>query len=250
MTTLNFPSQAVRETWIDPFDNGEDIRAHSGFRLAIDARDEVEYPVQILATTTAVSVLVSPETVGLPGVAVAATEEGLRAALSAAGIAMNGADNLFFLPQGQKARLAAAANDDNVRRLTSEDGAAFAVFAAAAPAEDFAEAFVALDHWAVFGAFDGNRLVSVGSAFPFGGSATVADLGVVTLPAARGKGRAKSVIEALVRHALSEGFEPQYRCQLDNTSSVILAGKSGFERLGTWDVSARSDGTSAERSTP
>lgn len=100
---------------------------------------------------------------------------------------------------------------------------------------------------AAFGSFEGDTLAAVGSAYPFGGDTRLADIGVVTLPAYRGQGRAKSVVHALARHALAEGYEPQYRCQLDNASSIALAGSAGFESIGTWDVPLPGEITPTDR---
>jgi len=36
--------------------------------------------------------------------------------------------------------------------------------------------------------------------------------------------------------ALADGYEPQYRCQLDNEPSIALARAAGFTPFGTWDV--------------
>lgn len=81
-----------------------------------------------------------------------------------------------------------------------------------------------------------DTLVAVGSSYPFDGGAALADMGVVTHPERRGKGHARSVVYALSRGALAVGYEPQYRCQTDNTASVKLAQGSGFVSIGTWDV--------------
>jgi len=38
--------------------------------------------------------------------------------------------------------------------------------------------------------------------------------------------------------AIESGYEPQYRCQFDNASSVALAASAGFALFGDWDVVA------------
>ncbi|SJN12842.1 probable acetyltransferase [Leucobacter sp. 7(1)] len=88
----------------------------------------------------------------------------------------------------------------------------------------------------VFGAFEGDTLVAVGSSYPFEEDGALADMGVVTHPDHRGHGHARSVIRALARAALAADHEPQYRCQIDNTASVKLASRSGFVSIGTWDL--------------
>lgn len=237
MTTLITPTPVVCETWITPFAGGAQIRAERGFRLVVNDNSEGGFRVQILVRESETSVLVTPEIAELAGVREARNEAELRTALTRGGITMNGADHLFFLSEERKTELRAGENAPHVRRLTDVDGAAFEAFVADAPEDDVDEAYVELDQWVVFGAFDGGQLVAAGSAYPFDGDTLLADFGVITLPSHRGQGHARAIIEALARHALDEGYEPQYRCQLDNTSSVILAERSGFLSIGTWDVS-------------
>ena len=64
----------------------------------------------------------------------------------------------------------------------------------------------------------------------------LADLGVITLPEFRGRGLARATVLAMAADALERGYEPQYRCQLDNAPSVALALASGFRRFGEWIV--------------
>jgi predicted GNAT family acetyltransferase len=68
-----------------------------------------------------------------------------------------------------------------------------------------------------------------------------ADLGVITLPGYRGRGLARRTVRAISARALAEGYEPQYRCQLDNTPSAALARAAGFVQFGTWDTIASGD---------
>lgn len=231
----DFPS-VVLDQWSSPFEDGEAIRDDDGFRLRVDENAEHAMRVQILTRPGRTSAIVSPEIAGLPGVREAADEQELRAALAGAGVAMNGADHLFFLPGSKKEELAAEADGPDVRRLTEADAVAFAAFEAEASEQDLDDAYVELDHWVVFGAFAGGELVAAGSAYPFDEGSRLADFGVLTLPAHRGRGRAREVVEAMARHVIGLGYEPQYRCQLDNAGSVALAHRTGFVELGTWDA--------------
>lgn len=149
-------------------------------------------------------------------------------------IALHGADYLFYFPVHIAAALNPAEPSRNVRRLTTDDEAAFAAFCAASSEDDLDAAYVELDHWLVFGAFDGDRLVCAASMYPWQESKIV-DMGVLTLPAYRGKGYARDTVHAISKHALSLGYEPQYRCQLDNQASVSLAKSAGLVLFGTWD---------------
>jgi predicted GNAT family acetyltransferase len=87
----------------------------------------------------------------------------------------------------------------------------------------------------VYGTFVDGRLVTAASMYLWQ-ETQLADLGVITLPEFRGRGLARRTVRALSAHALSEGCEPQYRCQLDNESSIALARACGFTPFGTWDV--------------
>jgi len=64
----------------------------------------------------------------------------------------------------------------------------------------------------------------------------IADLGVLTLPDARGKGMARAVVQAINTVSRQQGYEPQYRCQLDNHASVALAKSCGLMLFGQWTV--------------
>jgi RimJ/RimL family protein N-acetyltransferase len=103
------------------------------------------------------------------------------------------------------------------------------------PEQELDEAFVQIDHWLVFGTFVQGRLACIASMYPWR-DIHLADLGVVTLPAYRGRGVARATVRALSATALQRGYEPQYRCQMDNVASAALAGSAGFERFGRWDV--------------
>jgi len=72
-------------------------------------------------------------------------------------------------------------------------------------------------------------------AYPWG-NARIADIGVLTLPAHRGRGHGRAVVRALSKHAAQSGYEPQYRCQLDNHASLAVAKAAGLTHFGTWQV--------------
>jgi len=88
----------------------------------------------------------------------------------------------------------------------------------------------------VFGSFEQNRLVCAASMYPWEDNAKIADLGVLTLSAIRGKGHASKVVRSICKYAYDQGYEPQYRCQLDNHISTSLAKAAGLTLFGKWDV--------------
>ncbi|MFE3902222.1 GNAT family N-acetyltransferase [Streptomyces sp. NPDC059153] len=162
-------------------------------------------------------------------------EAGFRQRLEKSGISLHGADNLFYFTDEARGMLLGEPDGPSIRPLTEADADVFGQFEEAASEQDLDDASVELDHWAVYGAFEDGRLVCVASMYPWD-DAPLADLGVLTLPPYRGKGRARRLVRAISRHALSRGHEPQYRCQLDNHASVAAAGSAGLTRFGTWDV--------------
>ncbi len=158
----------------------------------------------------------------------------LRRRLSEAGVSLHGADYVFYFTEADKQSL----RDDAagaVRRVTVCDHAAFAEFQAAASEQDREDAWVELDHWVVFGAFDQDRFVSAASAYLWADS-QIADLGVLTLASFRGRGHARDLVRAISKYAIEQGYEPQYRCQIDNHASVALARASGLTLFGRWEV--------------
>lgn len=164
------------------------------------------------------------------------SETAFRRMLGEAGVTLHGADYVFYFSDADRRALLQEVPMGDVRRLTATDEAAFKAFEAGASAQDLDDAYVELDHWAVFGAFDQGRLVSAASAYPWREDVALADLGVLTLADARGKGHARRVVRSLCRHICDQGYEPQYRCQIDNHASVALAKAAGLTLFGTWEI--------------
>ena len=159
---------------------------------------------------------------------------GIQAQLASGGVSLHDPNYLFYLPTDT---CIAPDRSMATRRLTIEDRAAFETFQADASEQDRDDAFVEIDHWTVVGCFDGDRLVSAASAYPWE-NAPVADLGVLTLPDVRGRGFARAVVLTISDFSRREGYEPQYRCQLDNLASVALAKSCGFALFGKWIVAS------------
>ncbi|MBN5016635.1 GNAT family N-acetyltransferase [Stenotrophomonas maltophilia] len=153
----------------------------------------------------------------------------------------HGADRVFYFPTATLAALAEHPAPPHIRRLGATDAAAFNAFQATASEDDLDAAWVELDHWQVFGAFDGERLVAAGSMYPWSLDPAFADMGVLTLPEARGRGHARQLVHAMAVSARASGLQPQYRCQLDNTASIITAGRSGLRAFADWDTILAAD---------
>lgn len=163
------------------------------------------------------------------------SEKTFRQKLNEAGVSLHGADYLFYFSEANKNVVLQENLEGELRRLTEQDHAIFSNFQSSASEQDLDDSYVELDHWAVFGSFEQNRLVSAASMYPWE-NAEIADLGVLTLTSFRGKGHARKVVRAISKYAYGQGYEPQYRCQLDNLASVSLAKAAGLTLYGKWDV--------------
>ena len=235
-------SRTVTDHWIPDAVAGA-AAAAGQYRVLTDDSLPGDFSLMILETSSYGRLLTltpaQARRLGLIGASVVG-EPALRSALAAAGAALHGADYLFYLPIEDQAAVRAEPVPTETRQLTEADAETFAQFAAAAPAQDMDEAFVELGHWLVMGTFADGRLAAAASMYPWRGT-NLADLGVITLPGYRGCGLAKRTVRAISARALAGGYEPQYRCQLDNTPSASLARAAGFVQFGTWDVIASGD---------
>lgn len=231
-------SPVIEEYWRRTFSDGNVLSHDGDFTLAVNADLSEDRRAMVLTTRDGpVRAVLTPSVAGALGCPREApmSEADFRAALRDAGLELYGADYLFYYSEPEMRILLHQAPYDGVRRLTGADSALFDEFTASAPAQDLDNAYVELDHWAVFASFADGRVVSAGSAYGWG-DARIADLGVLTLPARRGRGHARAVVRELCRYAAECGYQPQYRCQLDNHASVALAKAAGLTRFGTWEV--------------
>ncbi|MDR0251928.1 MAG: GNAT family N-acetyltransferase [Brucellaceae bacterium] len=228
-------SSAVTDHWKQTFSEGDLLFADADFSITVNPALEDDENGTVLETGGKTFVSIRP--------ALAAqlelkqnsrlSAQDFRQKLAENDIRLHGADYLFYFPAGAAAAL--PPQSGTVRQLTQADEAAFAQFCAASSEDDLDAAYVELDHWLVYGAFEEDKLVCAASMYPWN-ETKLADMGVLTLPAFRGKGHARNVVHAISKHASSLGYEPQYRCQLDNAASVHLAKSAGLHLFGTWDV--------------
>ncbi|KUM05071.1 GNAT family N-acetyltransferase [Chromobacterium subtsugae] len=231
-------SPAIADFWLTTFLGGEVLCRNGDFTVAIHPGLSEDRRLMVLETAEGrVMAVMTPALADRLALRSQPqlSEPQLRRILRDAGLALHGADYIFYFPQADKAALADDAPALEVRRLTERDEAAFAEFQASASEQDLDDAYVELDHWAVFGAIEQGRLTCAASMYPWS-NARVADLGVLTLPPFRSRGHARAVVRAISRHACEQGHEPQYRCQLDNQASVALAKAAGLRLFGKWEV--------------
>ena len=162
-----------------------------------------------------VHAVITPEMLGQLGPidSQALTENLLREKMQQADILLHSADYVFHFTEEDQYALLQEVPQTNIRQLSLADEALFTDFQSLASEQDLDDAYVELDHWAVFGSFEAGRLVCAASMYPWGGE-RVADIGVLTLQSHRGKGRARGAVRAISRFALEQGYEPQYRCQI------------------------------------
>lgn len=228
-------SSLVASTWIP---SGLKDTSPNEVVVSVDPTLAANRSVSLLRVDDGPTILaVTPERASdlelVEGRAVDAAEVTRRLEQSA--ITLNDPDNLFYLPSDELDRLRREPSGVSTRQLTGEDAPAFKAFTLEAPEDDLDEAFVELDHWLVFGTFVDGELACAASMYPWG-ETRIADLGVITLPRFRGRGLGRATVRAMSAVALDRGYEPQYRCQLDNTASVALARAAGFRRFGQWEV--------------
>ncbi|KLU15756.1 MULTISPECIES: GNAT family N-acetyltransferase [Xenorhabdus] len=164
------------------------------------------------------------------------SESIFRQKLNQANITLHGADYIFYFPETEKRQLLQENSGKQRQLMEEQDGEIFSAFQALASEQDLDNAYVELDHWSVFGAFDEkNHLVSAASMYPWNGS-QLADMGVLTLESFRSQGYARKVVRAISQHACAQGYEPQFRCQLDNLASAALAKAAGLTLFGKWEI--------------
>lgn len=229
-------SSIIPAFWKQSFSTGDKLYSDAGFSIYADPELDEDESGTILATEGKIAVSLNPQLADrLDLNSEPMSDAVFRQKLAEHRIALHGADYLFYFPAGVAASLTPADPSRNLRRLTADDEAAFTAFCAASSEDDLDAAYVELDHWLVFGAFDGDHLVCAASMYPWQES-KIADMGILTLPDYRGKGYARDTVHAISKYATSLGFEPQYRCQLDNNASVSLAKSAGLALFGTWDI--------------
>jgi RimJ/RimL family protein N-acetyltransferase len=242
--SLSAFSATAEAFWTRPHAAGQVLFASDRLRVSVNPDLDDDRRVMVLDTAGPVRVVVTPAVAGqlgwsVPSTRSAMTEATLRQELAEAGIRLHGADSIFHFTEDAQAHLLLEADPAGVRQLTEGDEAVFAAFQAAASEQDLDDAYVELDHWAVFGAFEQGRLVAAASMYPWDdgpAALPIADTGVLSLPPWRGQGHARNLVRAISRHACRLGHEPLYRCQTDNRASVALARSAGLNLYGRWDV--------------
>ena len=249
---VNAFSETIFRYWEHPFAGQQQLHRDdclnvvSNPALDSDERVTILYSSHYAHTRVALlpTVAQSLRAIGILSGTAALTEERLREGLAEIGIVMHGADNLYYLPQSARELWLAETDADSIRRLDAADAALFSTFESQINAADLAAAQIDLDDWAVFGLFGQNsrrgQLLCAASIYPWGDS-LMADVGILTLASARGSSHATRLLRAVGRHAMSNGYELQYRSQLDNKASLALAKAAGLALFGHWEIPSPED---------
>jgi len=230
-------SQTITNYWLELF-YGETFNGDDAFTIAINSDLSENRRAMILETYDGrVLAVLTPMLAEKMAITQHQdlSELDFREKLKDAGVMLHSADYLFYFTDLEKDQLLKESLESNLRKLTKEDKTVFAEFQSAASKPDLDVAYVELDHWAVYGSFEQEQLVSAASAYPWG-NAKIADIGILTLPPYRGKGHARKVVRSISKYIYGQGYEPQYRCSLDNHESASLAKASGFTLYGKWEV--------------
>lgn len=232
-------SQTITDFWESQFLNGDIIYNDKTFTVTINHDLSEDSRVMVLETADGrVMAVLTPEMAEKLDLfrGQELSELNFHQKLNEGGVTLHGADYLFYFSEAEKNALLQENQEGTLRQLTEQDDAIFSAFESSASEQDLDDAYVELDHWAVFGSFEQNRLVCAASMYPWGEDVQIADLGVLTLSAYRGKGHARKVVRSICKYAYEQGYEPQYRCQLDNEASIFLAKAAGLTMFGKWDV--------------
>lgn len=239
VTNIPVFSQTITDFWQASFLNGDVLYSDKSFTVAINPDLDEDSRIMVLETSDGkVMAVLTPELVEKVGLQQHQdlSEAIFRQKLKDAGVTLHGADYLFYFSKADKIELLQENLVGDVRRLTEQDDIVFSEFQSYASEQDLDDAQVEMDHWAVFGSFEHNRLVSAASMYPWEDDLEIADLGVLTLSSFRGKGHARKVVRSICKYAYGQGYEPQYRCQIDNHASTLLAKAVGLTLFGKWEV--------------
>ncbi|EON70237.1 GNAT family N-acetyltransferase [Lysinibacillus sphaericus] len=232
-------SQTITDFWQAQFLNGEVLYSDEVFTVAINPDLSEDSRVMVFETTDGmVMALLTPAMADKLDLYQHQdlSELDFRRKLNEAGVTLHGTDYLYYFSEADKNILLQENLEGTLRQLTEQDDAVFSEFESYASEQDLDDAYVELVHWAVFGSFEQNSLVCAASMYPWKEDVPIADLGVLTLTSFRGKGHARKVVRSICKYAFEQGYEPQYRCQLDNVASTLLAKAAGLTLFGKWDV--------------
>ena len=180
---MNLFSQTITNYWEALFLNGDVLYSDEFFTIVINPELSENRRVMVLKTYDGrVMAVMTPALADKLAISQQPdmSEPVFRRKLNEAGVTLHGSDHLFYFTESNKNVLLHENLEGNLRQLTEQDNMVFSTFQSSASKPDLDVAYVELDHWAVFGSFEQNRLVSAASAYPWG-NAQIADIGILTL---------------------------------------------------------------------
>lgn len=130
------------------------------------------------------------------------------------------------------------ADENGARALTAADQPLLQRFMASCPPDAWQDSAIAPDHEPLIGLERDGELIALASA-PLDGSADVGvrSVGVVTLPAWRGRGAGLAVVSALTARCLEQdmarGATLHYQTLRANLPAVAIARRLGYEDMAT-----------------
>jgi hypothetical protein len=149
-------SREVIEFWDRAFLTGEPLCRGTAFVLTVNPELSSDRRVMVLESVEGPAAAVvtpdSKEKLDLIRRPISSLEA-FRRRLAEAGVTLHGADFVFYFREADKQQLL---HDEprTTRLIIRDDQSAFNEFQAAVSLQDQEAAYVELDHWAVFGAFD------------------------------------------------------------------------------------------------
>jgi hypothetical protein len=186
-----FP-HAIDSYWQESFLTGDKLVSSETLTVTVNPGLEADRRLMVLEKVDGkVMAVLTPDLADRMGLSQHSdlTLERLRQELRDARIMLHGADYVFHFRESDRRAVLHEPLPDDVRQLHAADEAVFGEFQSHASEQDLDDAYVELDHWAVFGAFEEDRLVCAASTYPWAGR-KIADVGVLTLPPFRGNGHA------------------------------------------------------------
>ncbi|WP_435299247.1 GNAT family N-acetyltransferase [Timonella sp. A28] len=238
-----FLSQATYEAWFVPFHSGRVLYDDGSVKIVENTkmRAQDKAMVMMLEDGSTLCALNAGLGMTLPAKnAAQLTREDLLRMVGKLPGKMYDADYIFSYTPASLESLVAGEDPASIRMLGPDDDELFQTFQAQASEDDKEEAYVELDHWSVVGLFEDDELVAVSSAYPWG-STSMADIGVLTLEKARGRGYGRVVVQAMARNIVARGYEPLYRCDMTNSASSATARSAGFTEIGQWVIVSDSE---------
>lgn len=231
-------STIVTEHWLKEMSGDTQHFDSESFSLTVNPLLDESSRITVLEVTSDKTwVTLSPEiaeTLMLNKTKITSLEQ-LKVYLTKNNLRLHGADYLYYFPYQEQLNIVHETDKHYIRQLTPDDKNVFSQFEKQSSENDLDNAYVELDHWLVYGVFEGEKLVCVASMYVWDGT-QLADIGVLTLDRFRGKGYAKKVVYAISKRAIQLGYEPQYRSQMDNHASIALANSLGLSLFAKWDV--------------